>query len=521
MDQSMNSVHSPNSFADRMIVTVHTRLPVIALSTALLVTCLWYLVVVYSNDDAFISFRYAENLLNGHGLVFNPGERVEGYTNFLWTLMIAGTMAMGLDPVFSSRFLGLILGVATVLLVYRFGTRIARRTPAQAAIAPVLLAFSVPFGIWTFSGLETPLFSFLALLGTFLFMLEWRESARFPFSAICFALAAFTRPEGVLIFAVSFLARGWRLWSSKARLAPREGRRYILWTMLFLIVYGTYFAWRFSYYGYLLPNTFYVRQPTSWAQRWPHWFRGFAYVRDFIVINGGLLFLLPALLALRKRVDEWHYYVGTLALVWTGYLIYVGGDPKVYFRLVALMLPLIYLLVQEGVHEAAYWTGIMTKQRDIRLLEVILPLIAILTTVEAIIVGNHAGRFWQEATVIEPQRVAIGRWLSQNGSPDATLAVRAAGIVPFYSGLYTLDMLGVLDPRIAHADILDADHPTAHGKTDIDYILSQRPDYILTLKSETWDEFRAIDWAEYGYDLVPLAGNASRGPHALWQLVDP
>ena len=41
-------------------------------------------------DDAFISFRYARNLLDGHGLVWNPGERVEGYTNFLWTILLAG-----------------------------------------------------------------------------------------------------------------------------------------------------------------------------------------------------------------------------------------------------------------------------------------------------------------------------------------------------------------------------------------------------------------------------------------------
>src|SRR5690606_38133881 len=49
------------------------------------------------SDDAFISFRYAQNLVEGHGLVYNPGERVEGYTNFLWTVLAAGVIAFGGD----------------------------------------------------------------------------------------------------------------------------------------------------------------------------------------------------------------------------------------------------------------------------------------------------------------------------------------------------------------------------------------------------------------------------------------
>jgi arabinofuranosyltransferase len=60
-----------------------------------------------TQDDAFISFRYAENLVQGHGLVFNIGEWVEGYTNLLWTLMMAGLMALGGEPVIGSTMLGL------------------------------------------------------------------------------------------------------------------------------------------------------------------------------------------------------------------------------------------------------------------------------------------------------------------------------------------------------------------------------------------------------------------------------
>ena len=53
----------------------------------------------FIQDDAFISFQYARNLVEGHGLTFNPGERVEGYTNFLWTLLISAGIGLGVDPI--------------------------------------------------------------------------------------------------------------------------------------------------------------------------------------------------------------------------------------------------------------------------------------------------------------------------------------------------------------------------------------------------------------------------------------
>ncbi|HPB97137.1 MAG TPA: hypothetical protein PKW66_14560 [Polyangiaceae bacterium] len=70
-------------------------------------------------DDAFISFRYARNLVEGHGLVFNPGERVEGYTNFLWTVLLAGAYAIGIPFGLSAIAFGLLSVVAVLWLTTR------------------------------------------------------------------------------------------------------------------------------------------------------------------------------------------------------------------------------------------------------------------------------------------------------------------------------------------------------------------------------------------------------------------
>ena len=69
---------------------------------AWLTSVAWFL-----TDDAFISFRYVRNLLEGHGLVFNPGEYVEGYTNFLWVVVLAIPHWLGVDPIGFSFATGL------------------------------------------------------------------------------------------------------------------------------------------------------------------------------------------------------------------------------------------------------------------------------------------------------------------------------------------------------------------------------------------------------------------------------
>src|SRR5437763_8505938 len=83
------------------------------------------LVFNFVTDDAFISFVYARNLARHGQLVFNLGERVEGYTNFLWTVILAGLLKIGLMPEHTSRVLGAGLGIGTFVLVVRMARRIA------------------------------------------------------------------------------------------------------------------------------------------------------------------------------------------------------------------------------------------------------------------------------------------------------------------------------------------------------------------------------------------------------------
>src|SRR5262245_37848737 len=87
-------------------------------SAGALVFAAWRaLALRWTTDDAFISFRYAQNWLDGLGLVFNAGERVEGYTNFLWTVWSALGLALGFDAAAWANAWGLACYLASVALL--------------------------------------------------------------------------------------------------------------------------------------------------------------------------------------------------------------------------------------------------------------------------------------------------------------------------------------------------------------------------------------------------------------------
>ncbi|MDB4285448.1 hypothetical protein N9903_00905 [bacterium] len=102
-------------------------------------------------DDAYISFRYAQNFADGHGFVFNPGETVEGYTNFLWVLLLGLGLKLNLDPELASRLLGFAAGAGVLVASNLFGRRFGL-SPATQWIAPLLLAVHPALTVWATGG---------------------------------------------------------------------------------------------------------------------------------------------------------------------------------------------------------------------------------------------------------------------------------------------------------------------------------------------------------------------------------
>ena len=428
----------------------------------------------FTVDDAFISFRYAENFANGDGLVFNKGEYVEGYTNFLWVILLGSFHTLGFDIPEASLILGGLFSLLTLPGVYLLSSAISRKRtfPPSASLlmtfAGIALASSRSFGIWAVAGLETPLFMCLLTWAIYRHFREEKEQ-RFPFSAGLFGLMALTRPEGIMFFGVTCLH------SCAFRLKSARGTVFELWknVLIFSAFVLPHFLWRWFYYGYWFPNTSYIKVGGELK------LSGFKYVYEFFLnYGGGAFFLVCCLLVLATRLKEyWSSYFLSLMSLSVLYFIYVGGDWMPEFRFFAPLLPLFFLLIQEGLRELP---GLVFK-KYLRLATAGVALIML------VIVGNNLLRIALHPPFDSHHdgHVQIGLFLKEHAEPNDVLAAFDIGALAYFSGLRTIDYFGLVDAHIAHL------HPAEYHfdpgfwgrtsfrlKSDIDYVMAQKPRFI-------------------------------------------
>ncbi len=326
--------------------TVSAGLGVAATGWALLSLRSW------TSDDAFISFRYARNLVEGHGLVFNVGERVEAYTNFLWTLWASAGLALGFPAERWTAFWGATAWIATIALLLFWSLRRRSGGPARwlplAAIAAALQTDAARFAT---SGLETPLFTLL-LLGGFLLTTNRASSVpRIACAGVLFGLAALTRPDGLLPAA---LAGGWILAFRQDRL--RAGPAFAIG---FAILWATHLGWRISYYGDPLPNTYYAKSAwLSWYSQGWHYTQLY-FSRYWPLLVGPLLCIVAIVfrrssdgrdpLADGDRDEDWPALGLALAIAigFTFYVVRVGGD-FMFARFLLPVAPFYFIVLEVG-----------------------------------------------------------------------------------------------------------------------------------------------------------------------------
>ena len=416
-------------------------------------------------DDAFISFRYLANLFAGHGLVYNPGERVWGYSNFLWMAGLAPLMAIGLDPLACARGLGLAATLALLGLVgmgWPAGRAGARRwNPAGAA----LLATSGPFLLQAWSGLETSFFSLLLLISLRLQSLA-RERRGWPGLAagLTAALATLTRPEGIFLFGLLLLDSICERRASVVALPRRLGALLLGFAPLVLV----YEACMASYYGAFYPNSIDAKVALSQEQV----VRGLHYAAVF-ARHHPVYFLIPLVAVWRRSAagpDE-RLLLRATAL-FAVFPVAVGGDWMLGYRLFQPLTVLGASLVPFVLAGIPEWLGSARRRRGVATaLVVVFSLLGL------------AGSFRDPHVAVATRptlvyaAVRIGQWMRANLPSDAVLATSTAGSIPFYSRLPVIDMMGLNDRTIARRRDLP-ERWRGIEKGDGRYVLSRRPDYI-------------------------------------------
>ena len=302
----------------------------------------WFL-----TDDAFISFRYARNLLEGQGLVFNPGEYVEGYSNFLWVLELAALWGLfGLRPEQAAPWLSVAFTAATLAVVLwwaAWAPGLPRRKLA-AWMALGLLCSGATFATWTSGGgLETRQFTFFVVFAVVCLLLHGRHCRGLTAASLALAAAALTRPEGPLIAACCF---AWYVAATAASGQRWDGRQLACLVVPFAALVVAHFLFRQAYYGEWLPNTYYAKHVRPWYEA------GFRYLCA-ATLQTGLYLLLPlALSALRRawRSRRNAAYALPLLCVFAhmAYVLRVGGD-HFEFRPLDFYWPLLVVPATHGI----------------------------------------------------------------------------------------------------------------------------------------------------------------------------
>src|SRR4029450_7105058 len=162
----------------------------------------------WAQDDAYVSFRYARNLVRGNGLVYNVGEPVEGYTNFLWTVLAAVPLARGAnDPLPFMHVASALLWCLSYALLLAIAIRLWAAGCWAAPLGLLPLALHWSFNMWFFSGMETPLVTFLTIAAVACATVDPRRHRwSLPAMTTCAVGLMMTRPDGAIVFAALLLA---------------------------------------------------------------------------------------------------------------------------------------------------------------------------------------------------------------------------------------------------------------------------------------------------------------------------
>jgi hypothetical protein len=412
-------------------------------------------------DDAYISFRYADNWARGLGPVFNAGERVEGYTNFLWTALLAGLIRVGIDPGQGAVVISLSCFVVMLVLLDRLGSRLgALRGQSGLGIAPFLAAASYTMASFATSGLETMFAATLALLAV-----ERAESGRPLEAGFAGIAAAMAHPDHGIFYA-----------ALAAALAISKDRRrdLVSFAVPFFVLFVPYFFWRWRYYGDLFPNTYYAKSAGETYFR-----QGGVYLLATLVL-AGLWATLPlagfGAFRFRRTLTGKFFIIGLP--LFAAYVAKVGGD-FMFGRLLVPVIALVFLFADLG------WRELFAKRRP--LVAGGLAMLAALAAVpvKAIRPGEKIWNLADERTFyplvsFAPPKVGVvyteqARTLKAALEPRALqpkLAIGCVGIVGYHTRLPIFDLFGLTSRSVAHMPIPGRGRPGHEKVGTIGHVLA-------------------------------------------------
>lgn len=441
----------------------------------------------FASDDAFITYRYAQNLFLGNGAYFNIGEKVEGYSNFLYLLLLLPAFLFTTENIYIySTLANTLLLFMGMFLFFKILTKHLSKTDALLGTSLIGLNPAVWANVTT--GLET-------MLVLFIFVFFWhsvaspRNRQNITLLILISTLSMLARVDGFIFpTIVSF----YLLLNKEKKL----GLSLILYVISFMSLYALI---RYYYYDDIIANTYYAKVSGDLLQRI---YAGIKYLYMQTFFNGiafyALFILFYFIKNRRTLIKQLLAFPSVFLFIWTAYLIYIGGD--IYFErflLVSLVLSIYYFLLFYSDRKLS--------------VKILLLLFAFIFSFS---IFFQDGRFaYQEKNY--DMWINLGKFLKV-APKDYVLAIDAAGKVPYYSELKTIDMLGLNNKEIGKMKVDDRDFRAGHTKFNADYTLSLRPNLIAAwMMDANQDQEWGITKEKYKQEYVlKYLVNSSRENHS-------
>lgn len=422
-------------------------------------------------DDSFISYRFARNWADGSGPVYQAGDRVEGYTCFGWVALLAGAHRLGFDVELASKVLGIAAGVLCIIGVAAISHRLLNGRPAYLA-APFVLALSPFYAAWACSGMEATLFSAMIVWAAYALALDESRSPLIPGAAVLLGLSALVRPEGMLFGAIA-------LASVIAMRNKRAGRWTPLkWAGTFCAIVAPYLAWRVTYYGSLVPNTFYAKTGRglerlvsgAWCAANFAEYQGLAFVALCAI---GILSLSRIAPGAASRFVRY----GVLAFF--AYVVWAGGD-ILHIRFFVHVMGLLALCAAAGLDRiTSSWRWEQAGAPVVTYCALALAWVCLsgIGDYRALSARDQFGAAYvvSNSRNVRNANIPLGKWLAAHAKPSSSVAAWDIGGLGYYSGLRVIDMYGLTDRTIARLI-----HSRTSDQQKIAYVESKRPEFIVT-----------------------------------------
>jgi hypothetical protein len=445
-------------------------------------------------DDAMISMRYAKNFANGHGLVWNPGEYIEGFTNLLWTLYMSAWHLLPIPP----HLMSLPIQLTSLAALIISGTQIYKIIEPvieDKALRIATLAMAVfywPLILWSLLGMEVGIITMMLMIAVRMVLTKQLNTRSLLVLYGLLGVMTLVRFDTVIyLIAIS----GYLMWRDRA---SRTRHTVFLLTTLAIFI-GGQTAWRLSYYGEFFPNTYYLKM-TGFPML-HRISRGLYEIFNLAHQPGLVLFILPIVWNLWRRTAHTNFFLILIGVAFA-YSAYVGGDAWEWYgganRYLIPVMPLYFILLFKCLEDL--WQLLrahiaLSSSRTKWLGAIGFVLLYLTYNIPNVTAWNPDSI--DELLLIErpfevPEhitRVEQAKWLNAHTKPDAKIAVTWAGITPYFADHFFIDLYGKCDKHVARTpgrywsgSRKGLGYVPGHAKWDYAYSIGKlEPDVILQL----------------------------------------